>query len=1549
MLNRTPPDPQQHTDQQHADSIMPPTLLGRYRLAKCLVFEGNRQVWQAFDVLERRAVALKGMLQTSDCPNASSLVLDEWTRLHHFQHPRLVRAFDPHVSERGPSGEDGPFFFFVQEWLDGPSLQTLAGELSVQEVEQCAIDTLELVAFFHHQRLTRLDLKSAHFLKTSTGWTLIDLDQAAPERPLASPELHGTIAYAAPEILEGLEGGPRADLYSLGAVLFEALCGSPPPVVGKTMEAIRAWKKRTLPPALPPELVAESSPIAHLITALLQPNPLHRPASAEEALTSLGQTSNDWRVRAPLPQAVLQCSELLEHVHEAWNRATDGRLRIVGPSGSGKHTLLLALQRSLCERQVGVIHIGPDPSGDAPMARLVSWLEGLAFQAGAARTAPPPVGTPPDSRELWHRWATALRALFELRCTQRQPPFLVLLERIDQWDAQSLLALCRGLPYWPEAAIRVVMTHDDAWDPPAPLACLPSLAMPTLLAADVRSIADSLLGPGAVSSMSEVQRLLVACAGRPGLLRVLLEPRWRALEQAGEHAGELASGTASTSPPDVGNLKTIAEPPLDESLQIGKRLLEQRSLKQANGHVGKLLSRLRQLPLIEQHLLPQVLLLSGDIQLQQGAPRAALPLLQEALEGFQGLEESLHDVIRARVLLTYAQLELQSWHDVSAGLLALQTLLRDHTPSSKDGQDLSTVLTQARLDLLHLEASLQLRTGQVLPGLYAELEAGVGKARALGATRALHRLLNCQTQVAVHLGQEEGREEQVRALLTLLADSSYTHFDAGAEMIARHRLGEWYARHGQLEPALEAHERAGRLASRQGHRLQALRSWLEGAKLLLDARSLERANEMLERCRSELAVETPLPPSVSVVYQLYHLRHRRLSGEGTVVLPELERLEQTCRAEGAVQRLGATAKLVWLESRLERATLCLEAGRDTEALGLVNDALASGTRDPSPEEKRSIQSLHSLAMEAHRRLAGAVGPLAGNEEPAGGVLSRGEGPSTEKESTVGTRATSSDPIAFLDESWLSDLEEILRVTDEPELLAQACAKVLGERLQGRGLIVVWESRGQMHSGSFRIEPAHVGELSSSVVETVRRTRQPVAVADLLVEAHWRTQQSLRAARVRSLLCLPLLVEQECVGVLYLDHPVPERLTHPALQSALERMAQGLAPLLRRRAPSLLSTPDGTSFGLLGTSPAIQTLRARLQRLADAASEDMVVMFLGESGTGKSYLARRLHLEGLRREHPFIAVNASALPPSLFESQLFGHVKGAFTGAYQAQSGFLERAETGTLFLDEIGDLPLELQPRLLTVLSGTHEFQRLGDTKSKVFRAQLFCATTHDLDALAKQGLFRSELLRRLSVHRCVIPSLRERGAEDIRLLTETMIHTWMLKGSLVTSSQSKVTLEDYFSRDAVALLLSYHWPWNVGQLENVLRHEDIRASLRTLGQERIGRHLLEDVLTQTGERPRTREVAGGFGQGRESNSFQNKENPSKLEHLLSENALWPQPPSDLTYKGLGEWIEQQKKVYLTRRLEAVNGNVTELSRDLECVRDVIYKYVPRGDASRGR
>jgi DNA-binding NtrC family response regulator len=249
--------------------------------------------------------------------------------------------------------------------------------------------------------------------------------------------------------------------------------------------------------------------------------------------------------------------------------------------------------------------------------------------------------------------------------------------------------------------------------------------------------------------------------------------------------------------------------------------------------------------------------------------------------------------------------------------------------------------------------------------------------------------------------------------------------------------------------------------------------------------------------------------------------------------------------------------------------------------------------------------------------------------------------------------------------------------------------------------------------------------------------------------------------------------------------------------------------------------DYATDGIVGTCPAMREVFDRIHKVAPTSS---TVLILGESGTGKELVARAIHAKSPRKDAPIITVNCAAIPATLIESELFGHEKGAFTGASAAHAGLVEAADGGTLFLDEIGELPPNVQAHLLRVLQNG-EVRRVGSTKVRSVNVRLIAATHRDLSKMIQEGTFRSDLYFRLRVIDVTLPALRDRG-DDIDELA-----LYLVDKICARLNRSRRTL----SPESLQAIRGYSWPGNVRELENIIERAVILADGEVITPKHLG------------------------------------------------------------------------------------------------------------------
>lgn len=427
---------------------------------------------------------------------------------------------------------------------------------------------------------------------------------------------------------------------------------------------------------------------------------------------------------------------------------------------------------------------------------------------------------------------------------------------------------------------------------------------------------------------------------------------------------------------------------------------------------------------------------------------------------------------------------------------------------------------------------------------------------------------------------------------------------------------------------------------------------------------------------------------------------------------------------------------------------------------------------------------------------------------------------------------------------LSGLLKISRVVhairDLEELQAQLLDLIFEIVPAGRGAILLGDGSSPEFS-SLYARTRHRGQpqlvrVSRTVTRRVMKEDIAILGVDVSASDSLREVESLAASQVRSLLCVPLSVFERMVGCIYLDSTnVANRFQEDHLQ--LMAAVAGISAVALDNARRLqwleqenqrLTLEVRQEQSLVGESARMKEIFQFLARVGPAES---TVLIEGESGTGKELAARALHRNSHRNGKPFVAINCAAIPETLLETELFGHERGAFTGATTQKKGRFEVADGGVVFLDEIGELAPALQVKLLRVLQ-EREFERVGGTHPIKIDVRLVAATNRNLEEAVRKNEFRQDLYYRLAVMRLTMPPLRERR-EDIPMLARHFIQK--------DAKRCKVKAKP-ISREAMAALINYEWPGNVRELENAIERALVMGSSDMVLLEDLPESLLEQT-----------------------------------------------------------------------------------------------------------
>jgi Nif-specific regulatory protein len=374
------------------------------------------------------------------------------------------------------------------------------------------------------------------------------------------------------------------------------------------------------------------------------------------------------------------------------------------------------------------------------------------------------------------------------------------------------------------------------------------------------------------------------------------------------------------------------------------------------------------------------------------------------------------------------------------------------------------------------------------------------------------------------------------------------------------------------------------------------------------------------------------------------------------------------------------------------------------------------------------------------------------------------------------------------------------------------------------------------------------EISRTIIDKVKADGIPVCLQNALDDNNFKQSKSIESLKVLSVICLPLIQNNIIFGVVYLDNRKLTGVFKPEIFSFIQEFANFISraafnALERKHLQTQISDLEKELRGkyrfesIIGQHPKILET---LQIVSQVADTDATVLIQGESGTGKELIARALHYNSARRDKQFIAVNCAALPEELLESELFGHVKGAFTGAVKDRPGWFEKANGSTIFLDEINDMSPKLQGKLLRVLQ-SGEYSRVGSSEIEHCDVRVLAATSKNMRAMINEGHFREELFYRLNVIDIWLPPLRERRS-DIPLLMQYFL-------ALYKNKYRKPDIK--FSPQAEILLVNYDFPGNIRELENMIQ----RAVILTKDIMIEPRHLPDSIVQKADQMQSTQDM----------------------------------------------------------------------------------------------
>jgi transcriptional regulator with GAF, ATPase, and Fis domain len=497
----------------------------------------------------------------------------------------------------------------------------------------------------------------------------------------------------------------------------------------------------------------------------------------------------------------------------------------------------------------------------------------------------------------------------------------------------------------------------------------------------------------------------------------------------------------------------------------------------------------------------------------------------------------------------------------------------------------------------------------------------------------------------------------------------------------------------------------------------------------------------------------------------------------------------------------------------------------------------------------------------------------------------------------------------------------------PEILL---GRVLEATGADRGFIVVRE--GDSFERKFDVR-FHRDELSAperrfsrTVVRQAIQERTLLHSSDPLADPRFASQESVQATGAGAVLVAPLVDSGEVYGVVYLQHAGPGRDFSPAARRLVEELA-GLAGLFLRRAIEREALKRRTRSlerdlfaqhdfaGIVARHPAMLAL---LKRVAQVADTNATILIRGETGTGKELIARALHVNGARRTRAFVTLHTTALPGTVLESELFGHVRGAFTGADRERQGRIASAHGGTLFLDEVAEISLDVQAKLLRFLQ-FGEVQRVGSDRTEKVDVRIVAATHQDLPAMIAAGKFRQDLYYRLNVIDLILPPLRERGSDVPILLDHYLAASWKRPGE-----------RPRFTRRAREILERHAYPGNVRELSHIVERACILAEGPALDVDLLP----ADVLAAAAAAPA---IEAAVASPVDANA------PAGVPSGRTERAIEPaQLTADALEEARNTAVADAESSFLAALMKHHGGNVTKAARESGIHRSYLQRLLAK-------
>jgi transcriptional regulator with GAF, ATPase, and Fis domain/energy-coupling factor transporter ATP-binding protein EcfA2 len=1282
--------------------------------------------------------------------------------------------------------------YMVRELVEGRSLDEIFDQDAVDWLEPLA-DAADQLTALHRAGLLHGDVKPANVVVSADRrGTLVDLGLAAPLREGGTLARGLTPKYAAPELLAGEPLTVRAEVYALAATLAEGLArrGS-----GLSDSARVALGK---------------------VAARGKDEDPHKryPSSGElaSALRVAAGLEAEREERGEAAWPVVGIDGVAEKLSAAVRGLASGEaLALVGERGSGRSTLARRVAWTLGVAGQNVV-IADAPTTDLSPRQALALAMGDAPASKTVIAVDDADALDDGARELLREASRAGARLVVVgtaetarACAKKVETFEV--PPLDAAAADELLR--RAMPSLPRAlakhlaertgrrpgalraAVRALAGRAvvSAGDVDSYLEVLDEKPVAHATAEDALASAERLVDLGRVSD-AEAQIASVDFTGSSREIRLraaIAEARIRAMHGEPALAVEVLERTRVKD---------------DEPLARAWNVAMSRALLRL-GRFAEAAEAARMAVLKEDALAVEAVATLGVAQAYLGDDKAAQASVERSLAIARAIGDGRGEA--------FALGSLGIVHHRGGRRAEARDAQEKALAAAEKARDASTVAA-ARLNL----AGIAREEGDIARAL-EHYEAMVDLGKRAGGLMAVQ-----QARVnLINLDLYLGRHARARAAIELLQ----TNFDALPTTLRAQLLGcraELAARTGDVEGAARLYETCALAYENQGRAPDAAEARLE-ALFMRASQGAPPALADLDAIESAPGADAHRALAL-LVRGLAEAKLGHDDAARSALDEAVERAKSDGQQERVVWALSARARVLGAQG------LRVQARRDVEAaLAMLEETASRLPRDLrevfwDEPRRAALRRATNVTVESVR-------------DPRHVKLD------AQTLSAVSIARPAEDKLARV----LEIVREIATEHDLPRLLGKVTDHAIALLGGERGFVVLANEEGKLeaHASRDRAGDDPHAQFSRSVAEKVVETGEPVVALRAREDARLAEAVSVHQLAIQSIACVPVRGAPPLgrpIGALYVEtrarpgsrfeQELPllaafadqaaiaiesARLTtelaeknaeleaaHKKLEGTLERRSEQLAEARRdlSRARAAVKGHFGYA-GLVGTSAAMRRVYALIDRLKDT---DVPALVTGESGTGKEIVARAIHGAGPRAKKTFMGVNCGAIPANLLESELFGHVRGAFTGADRDRKGLLRECEGGTLLLDEIGEMPLKMQAGLLRVLQDKM-VRPVGGTNEEPVDVRIVAATNRELEQMVKEGSFREDLYYRLHVVELRVPALRER-TEDIPPLIDHFL----------TLFQTRYRRErKTISRDAVRRLCAYEWPGNVRQLEHVL------------------------------------------------------------------------------------------------------------------------------------